>query len=86
MANVDALFDSGSEDEEDFMPRARVAAPASPPGSPDLAQGRAPVTGARLMRDDEEDDEEQHVQRWGLPFPCPLPLPRGATPCQTHTR
>ncbi len=57
------------------MPRARVAAPASPQGSPDLAQGRAPVTGARLMRDDEEDDEEQHVQRWVRLFHVPSPSP-----------
>jgi hypothetical protein len=72
MSDLDALFDSESEEEEDVMPKARPKALPASSGEEDGAGGRdkLPVNSARLMRHDDEDedeDDEEGVGRFGQP-------------------
>lgn len=64
MTDVDALFDSGSDDD-DFQIKPRAPAAASPSDSGDDDKGvripQAPANPARLMRHDEEQDDDDDV-------------------------
>lgn len=66
---MDALFDSGSDDDDfQIKPRAPVAASPSDSGegNKDVRVPQAPANPARLMRhDDELDDDEVDVVDYG---------------------